>query len=83
MKTTQAKRWLGTLWLPHSGLTIKNGARQCYWYHKNSIAHASGSNVKTDVSWHGDRASFFINNMMSQGAGVIDTDGIVKMECAE
>jgi hypothetical protein len=82
-KTTQAKRWLGTLWLPHSGLTLKSGARQCYWYHKNSIAHASGSNVKTDVSWHGDRASFFINNMMSQGAGVIDTDGIVKMECAE
>ncbi|MGB1361436.1 MAG: phage capsid protein [Alphaproteobacteria bacterium] len=82
-KGTQAKRWLGTLWIPHSGLTIKSGARQCYWYHKNAIAHASGSNVKTDVSWHGDRAAFFINNMMSQGAGVVDASGIVKFECAE
>ena len=63
-KGTQAKKWLGTLWMPHSGLT-KDGAdvRFCYWYHKTAIGHAVGKDVKTDVTWHGDRASFFINNV--------------------
>ena len=82
-KGTQAKRWLGSLWMPHSGLTIKSNARQCYWYHKSAIGHASGSNIKTDITWHGDRAAHFINNMMSQGAGVIDATGVIRIECAE
>ena len=82
-KGTQAKRWLGSLWMPHSGLTKTSNVRQCYWYHKSAIGHASGSNVKTDITWHGDRAAFFINNMMSQGAGVIDPTGIIRLECAE
>ena len=83
-KGTQAKRWLGTLWIPHSGLT-KDGSniRYCYWYHKTAIGHAIGKDVKTDVSWHGDRAAFFINNMMSQGTGLIDTTGVVSMRCLE
>jgi hypothetical protein len=61
-KGTQAKRWLGTLWMPHSGLT-KDGSsiRYCYWYHKTAIGHAIGKDVTTDVTWHGDRAAFFIN----------------------
>ncbi len=80
---TQAKHWLGTLWLPHSGLPKSGDARTCFWYHKNALAHASGSNVQSDITWHGERAAFFVNNMMSQGAGVVDASGIVKFECKE
>jgi hypothetical protein len=61
-KGTQAKRWLGTLLMPHSGLTKTSSARYCYWYHKTAIGHAVGSDVKTDITWHGDRAANFINN---------------------
>lgn len=61
-KGTQAKRWLGTLWMPHSGLTKTSSVRYCYWYHKTAIGHAVGSDVKTDITWHGDRAANFINN---------------------
>ena len=83
-KGTQAKRWLGALWMPHSGL-VKNGGnvRNCYWYHKTAIGHAIGKEVKSDVTWHGDRAAFFINHMMSQGTGVVDVTGIVRMPCLE
>lgn len=28
-----------------------------YWYHKTAIGHAVGSDVKTDITWHGDRRS--------------------------
>ncbi|HEY0901764.1 MAG TPA: phage capsid protein [Micavibrio sp.] len=81
---TQAKRWLGTLWLPHSGLP-KDGSdiRSCFWYHRTALGHASGSDVQTDITWHGDRAAHFVNNMMSQGAARIDDTGIVEILCDE
>ncbi len=81
---TQAKQWLGTTWIPHSGLPI-NGAdiRSCFFYHKTSVGHASGSDVQSDISWHGDRAAHFVNNMMSQGAALIDASGVVVINCDE
>ncbi len=82
-KGSQAKRWLGTLWLPHSGLTKTGGVRYCYWYHKTAVGHAIGSEVKTDITWHGDRAANFVNNMMSQGACLIDSAGVVSLRCLE
>lgn len=80
---TQAKRWLGSLWMPHSGLNAPGGVRLCHWFHKTAVAHASGADVKTDITWHGDRAAHFVNNMMSQGAGLIDTAGVVTLRCLE
>jgi hypothetical protein len=82
-KGTQAKQWLGTLWMPHSGLTKSSNVRYCYWYHKTAIGHASGQDVKSDITWHGDRASHFVSNMMSQGAALIDTTGVVSLRCLE
>jgi hypothetical protein len=81
---TQAKQWLGTVWIPHSGLP-KDGSdiRSCFWYHKTAIGHAAASDVKTDITWHGDRAAHFVNNMMSQGAGLVDEAGIVVIKCDE
>jgi Phage capsid protein len=80
---TQAKRWLGTLWLPHSGLELTAGVRNCFWYHRSAVGHAIGQEVTTDVTWHGDRAAHFVANSMSQGARLIDADGVVKMPCLE
>ncbi len=80
----QAKMWLGTIWMPHSGLPIDvNDIRSTFWYHKTAVGHASASDVQTDISWHGDRAAHFVNNMISQGAGLIDEAGIVTIECDE
>lgn len=83
-KGTQAKEWLGTIFIPHSGLPIDgSGVRSCFWFHKTAVGHASGEDVNTDISWHGDRAAHFVNNMMSQGAVLIDQGGIVKIDCDE
>jgi hypothetical protein len=80
----QAKKWLGTTWIPHSGLPVDaDDLRSCFWFHKTAVAHASGSDVKADISWHGDRAAHFVNNMMSQGAGLIDAEGVVIIVCDE
>lgn len=81
---TQAKQWLGTLWMPFSGLTVDdNDIRSCFWYHKTALGHASAADVQSDVTWHGDRAAHFVNNMMSQGARMIDDTGVVKIDCDE
>jgi hypothetical protein len=80
---SQAKVWLGTLWLPHSGLPLAAGVRTCFWYHKSAVGHAIGQDVVTDITWHGDRAAHFISNSMSQGAALIDALGVVKMPCLE
>jgi hypothetical protein len=82
-RDTQAKRWLGTTWIPHSGLSLSGSARLCHWYHRTAIGHASGEEVQTDITWHGDRAAYFVANMMSQGAVRIDSAGIVTMRCFE
>lgn len=83
-KNMQAKKWLGTTWIPMSGLPIDaNDIRSCFWFHKTAIGHASGSDVQSDITWHGDRAAHFVNNMMSQGASLIDGTGIVVIGCDE
>ena len=51
---TQAKRWLGTIWIPHSGLPLA-GVRTCFWFHKSAVGHAIGQDVASDITWHGDR----------------------------
>jgi hypothetical protein len=80
---TQAKRWLGTLWVPHSGLELDAGVRRCFWYHRSGIGHAIGQEVTTDITWHGDRAAHFVSNSMSQGACLIDGEGVVEMPSLE
>jgi len=39
--------------------------------------------VTTDITWHGDRAAWFVANWMSQGAALIDAEGVVTMRCLE
>lgn len=82
-KGTQAKRWLGALWMPHTGLTKVGNLRYCYFYHRTAVGHAAASEVQVDITWHGDRAAHFVNNMMSQGAALIDNTGIVRMRAKE
>lgn len=79
----QAKMWLGTLWIAHSGLPLVNGVRTCFWYHRSAVGHAIGQDVVTDITWHGDRAAHFVANWMSQGAVLIDDEGVVKIPCRE
>lgn len=83
LKGTESRKWLGIVWIMHTGLPLEGGNRDCFIYHKTAVGHASGQDVKTDITWHGDHAAHFVNNMMSQGACLIDSTGIVKIKCKE
>lgn len=79
----QAKKWLGATWIPHTGLTKTGTIRSCYFFHRSAVGHAAAGDVLTDVTWHGDRAAHFVNSMMSQGAVLVDDEGVVRMRCKE
>lgn len=80
LKGTEARKWRGIVFMPHSGLPLANADdRDCYLYHKTSIGHAIAQEVTTDFDWEGNRAAWFVNSMMSQGACLIDTLGAVEI----
>ena len=78
----ESRRWLGINWVLCNALPLANSdERDCFIYHASSIGHACGQEVKTDITWHGERAAHFISNSMSQGAVLIDAEGIVRIKC--
>lgn len=79
-----SKKWLGITWVMYNSLPLTStDNRDCFIYHATSIGHACGQEVKTDISWHGERAAHFISNSMSQGAVMIDNTGIVRLKCKD
>tara|TARA_R110000787_G_scaffold15257_3_gene47089 strand:- start:1555 stop:2379 length:825 start_codon:yes stop_codon:yes gene_type:complete len=82
LEASEAKRWLGTIWMPHSGLEslTATGVSKAFWFHQDAVGWAHGTDVTTDITWHGDRAAHFVNNMLSGGACLIDGDGVVEIQ---
>lgn len=78
----ESRKWMGVNWILCNSLPLANSdERDCFIYHASSIGHACGQEVKTDITWHGERAAHFISNSMSQGAVLIDAEGIVRIKC--
>lgn len=74
-----AKRWLGFLFFPFTGLSNGAGgateARNLAW-HKNCVGGASGEDLGTDITWSGEKQANLFVYRMSQGACKIDGTGI-------
>ena len=85
LKGTENRKWLGIVWIMHNGLPLSDDGqhRDCFVYHKTAVGHACGHDISTDITWHGDRAAYFVNTMMSQGAVLVDGDGVVKLKVKE
>ncbi len=83
LKGTESRKWLGITWMMHTGLPATDAQRDCFLWHKTAIGHAIGAEVQSDITWHGDRAAFFVNNMMSQGAVLIDASGVIKIKVSD
>lgn len=95
MKGRECRKWLGINWCMHTGLpsaskttgssdaAVTSTTRSAFLFHKSAIGFASGQDVKTGIMWYEDHAAHFINNMMSQGAGLIDNDGVIVIKTKE
>ena len=82
------KDWMGVKWKMQTGLPGAGSASGKAWvWHKMAcgyaIAQAAGNvagraAVAADITWHGDRAAHFVNNMMSGNAVMIDDTGVIE-----
>lgn len=84
----QWKAWNGVMWKVHTDCPSKGtSSAKVFAWHKNSIGYAvaasagniaGGEGVSADITWHGDRAAHFVNHLMSGGAVLIDTTGVIE-----
>jgi hypothetical protein len=81
LKGAETRVWLGTVWMFHSGLPLASGTRTCFMWHKDSLGLAEGVGIKTHIDWVPEKAAHLVDNIMSAGAALIDSDGVVAIEC--
>jgi len=82
------KDWMGVKWAMHPDLPGQGtSTAKCFVWHKSALGYASGKHagnvatneaVSADITWHGDRASHFVNHMMSGEACMIDDTGVIE-----
>ncbi|MDL2272234.1 phage capsid protein [Desulfovibrio sp. OttesenSCG-928-I05] len=82
LRGVEAKRWLGTTWMMHTGLTATGSgatrATKCLMYHKSAIGLGeNGRGITSEINYVPEKAAFLCNNMISAGAVAIDPQGIV------
>lgn len=83
------RRWMNANWTQHTGLpSVGSSGTKGFAWHKNAVGYATGAHagnaaanqsVQADITWHGDRAAHFVNHMMSGGAALIDTTGVIEL----
>ena len=78
-----AKRWLGFLWMVHSGLPTSSSKRQCFAYHRTGIGVGMGADVTTEIKYIPERVSNLITAYMSLGVVLIDDNSVFEVQIAE
>lgn len=84
----QFRNWNGAIWINHTDLPGKGTATaKVFAWHKDAVGYATGKHagniaandfVSADIWWNGERAAHFVNHMMSGGACLIDTTGVIE-----
>mgnify|MGYP000574930592 CR=1 FL=1 len=76
----RARDWLNVKWQIHTGLPgVGTASAECLIWHKTALGHASGADVTTDMQWIGPKVAHWVNSYMSQGAKIVDVQGVVKI----
>src|SRR3990167_5191025 len=80
--------WMGIKWKMQTGLPGAGTAtaKNFIWHYDSvgyAVAAAAGNvagndAVSADITWHGDRAAFLVNNLMSGQACLIDDTGVIE-----
>jgi len=77
-------RWLNMIIMVYTNLPKDIGnVRSIFGWVPSSVGLAINSNINISVDWVAQRRSWLVGGDMSLGAGVIDPNGIVEMQCQE
>ncbi len=80
----RTKYWLDTYWLTHSGINDRGGTgnHEMYWFNKMAVGTASGSDLRSVITYENTYAGHLVNNFMSMGACLIDPSGVHRTRYA-
>jgi hypothetical protein len=82
LQGTESRTWLNIVWILSNHLPLSGSTRTCYLYHKSALGLAEGPGVFTSsIDWVPEKAAHLADNMMSAGAGLIDAEGVVAIDC--
>jgi hypothetical protein len=78
----EMKRFFGINFFPTEATADqKSGSTYLsFMYHEDSVGYGMNSNITADITWHGDRASHFVNHWMSGGSVMIDDNGVIEVQ---
>ena len=68
--------WMGFNWMVHTG--IPDGTKG-FFYHMPSVGHGVAKDITTSVDWVPEKVSWLVNSWMSEGAVIIDEDGVLEL----
>lgn len=76
------KYWLGTYWMTHTGINDRNGTGDhfIYWWNKMAVGSASGSELKSVITYENTYGAYLANSFMSMGACIIDGTGVARVQ---
>ncbi len=83
LKGTETRLWLGTVWMFHSGLVLSGTTRRCLMWHKSALGLAEGVGIRSHMDWVPEKAAHLVDNIMSAGACLIDSEGLVIIDCKD
>ena len=75
-----AKRWMTFMWFTHSGLPVASNIRKTFAYHRNSVGHAIGADVTSEINYVPTRVAHLATSMMSMGSVLIDATGVGEVQ---
>ena len=79
----EGEPWLGINWKLSSDLPMKDDKRRCFIYKTGAIGFADSGKFKVDITWHGERASHFVNTSLYMGAVTLHPEQIYEIDCKE
>jgi Phage capsid protein len=78
-----AKRWLSFTWFEFSGLPGTPSDRTQFFWHKTAVGFASGQDVRSEINYVAQRVAHLATSYMSQGAGLIEPNGVYEVHIVE
>lgn len=73
------RRWLGSDWQSHTGLTLSGTSRYIVSWHKTAVGKGVGVEIKAAIDWVPQKVAWLINHMSSYGYVTIDGDGMQRL----
>jgi hypothetical protein len=65
------------------GLPIASGVRRCFAFDQSALVMAYGKEETLDINWVPERRSWLVERVFTVGAGIVDPNCVLRVDCVE